>query len=78
MNNEAASESLAVLKHNLKEALSLGSVLNAVTESNSDIKLEELSGTTDVLEQALFKATQACKELETLYSQAQEREQVSL
>tara|TARA_Y100000780_G_scaffold227703_1_gene243915 strand:+ start:1779 stop:2006 length:228 start_codon:yes stop_codon:yes gene_type:complete len=73
MNNEEASESLAVLKHNLKEALSLGSVLNAVTESNSDIKLEELSGTTDVLEQALFKATQACKELESLYFEANEQ-----
>lgn len=73
MNNEAASESLAVLKHNLREALSLGSVINAVTESKSDIKLEELSGTTDVLEQALLKATQAYKELESLYFEANEQ-----
>ncbi len=58
LSNEIVSLNVAA-----KEALSLGSVLNAVTSTTSEISLNELAGTTDILEQRLLEIMDATSKI---------------
>lgn len=58
---------VASLNSAINEALSLGAVLNAVTSTSSDIEIEELAGTTDILEQRLRDIKSAYLKMEEAF-----------
>ncbi len=57
------SVDIATLNTAVNEAVSLGSVLNALTSTTSDIAVGELAGTTDILERRLRQIEAASQKI---------------